>query len=153
MVDSPSLSSKLLQPERRPLLVADAQTVLESEVARKRGLGGMALKGAYKSVSTISPGFIEGVIGALLDEWIHAYDAEYEMWISAGSPGTFGAFLVGRKEAVAERMLEVTDRRAERTAHRGAAKLYGKLRGGAKKHVMEALPAVADLVDTHLDRA
>ena len=150
MSDSTHLSTRLLSPSNRPALIADAHQVLNTEVAKKSGLGGLALKGAYKSVSAISPGFIEGVLGVLLDEWIRAYDDEYTAWQGADSGLSFGGWLVDRQEQVSERMLEVTDRRAEGTSHRSAAKLYWKLRPGAKNHVMTALPAVADVIDRHL---
>ncbi|MBD91193.1 MAG: hypothetical protein CL940_12730 [Deltaproteobacteria bacterium] len=153
MSDSPHLSTRLLAPSNRPALIADAHEVLNTEVAKKSGLGGLALKGAYKSVSAISPGFIEGVLGVLLDEWIRAYDEEYTAWQAAGSDVSFGTWLVERQEVVSERMLEVTDRRAKSTSHQSAAKLYWKLRPGAKTHVITALPAVAGVVDRHLDQA
>jgi len=133
-------------------LIADAHQVLNTEVASKKGLGGLALKGAYKSVSAISPGFIEGVLGVLLDEWIRAYDDEYAQWQNAGSSVSFGTWLVDRQDAVSERMLEVTDRRARGTSHQSAAKLYWKLRPGAKAHVMTSLPAVAGVIDQHLEK-
>jgi hypothetical protein len=150
MSENTPLSSKLLSSTNRPLLIADAHRVLDVEVSKKRGLGGLALKGAYKTVSAIKPSFIEGVIGALLDEWIRAYDEEYAAWDVQGRPGTFGSFLVSRKTDVAERMLEVTDRRAKASPHQTAAALYWKMRGGAKSHVVDALPAVAEIVDRHL---
>lgn len=153
MSDSNSLSTRLLSPSNRPVLIADAHRVLNSEVAGKSGLGGLALKGAYKSVSAISPGFIEGVLGVLLDEWIRAYDEEFVAWKTADSGDSFGSWLVERQDQVSERMLDVTDRRAKSTTHKSAAKLYWKLRSGAKAHVMAALPAVATVVDKHLEDA
>lgn len=150
MSDPPNLSTLLLSPANRPGLISDAHQVLNAEVASKSGLGGLALKGAYKSVSAITPGFIEGVLGVLLDEWIRAYDAEYIAWQGSGSTASFGSWLVERQDAVSERMLEVTDRRARATSHQSAAKLYWKLRPGAKAHVVTALPAVAGVIDQHL---
>jgi len=152
MSDPGNLSTLLLSPSNRPELIRDAHEVLNTEVAKKSGLGGLALKGAYKTVSTISPGFIEGVLGVLLDEWIQAYDEEYIAWKAAGVDTSFGAWLVHRRDAVSERMLEVTDRRARGTSHKSAAKLYWKLRSGAKAHVMTSLPAVAGVVDQHLEK-
>lgn len=150
MSDAPNLSSLLLSPSNRPGLIADAHGVLNSEVAKKSGLGGLALKGAYKSVSAIAPGFIEGVLGVLLDEWIRAYDEEYVAWRASSSSASFGTWLVDRQDAVSERMLEVTDKRARATSHRSAGKLYWKLRPGAKAHVITSLPAVAGVIDQHL---
>ncbi len=152
MSDSSHLSTLLLSPANRPELIADAHHVLNTEVASKTGLGGLALKGAYKSVSAIRPGFIEGVLGVLLDEWVRAYDEEYSQWKSADSSMSFGDWLVDREAIVSERMLEVTDRRARNTAHKSAAKLYWKLRPGAKVHVITALPAVAQVIDQHLNK-
>lgn len=150
MSDAPNLSTLLLSPSNRPELIADAHKVLNAEVANKSGLGGLALKGAYKSVSAIKPGFIEGVLGVLLDEWIRAYDEEYVAWRESSSTASFGSWLVDRQDAVSERMLDVTDRRARGTSHQSAAKLYWKLRPGAKAHVITSLPAVAGVIDQHL---
>jgi hypothetical protein len=113
----------------------------------------LALKGAYKTVSAIAPGFIEGVLAVLLDEWIRAYDEEYVSWRASGSSASFGTWLVDRQDTVSERMLEVTDKRARGTSHQSAAKLYWKLRPGAKAHVITSLPAVAGVIDQHLARS
>lgn len=153
MSDPGNLSTLLLSPSNRPELIRDAHKVLNAEVSKKSGLGGLALKGAYKTVSAITPGFIEGVLGVLLDEWIRAYDEEYIAWKDADLETSFGTWLVDRQDVVSERMLEVTDRRAHGTSHKSAAKLYWKLRPGAKVHVMTSLPAVAGVVDQHLEKS
>ena len=144
-----TLKELLLTPEKRPVLLEDCHRLLDSEVGKKRGLSGKLLKGAYKTVSTIKPGFVRGVMDLLLEEWMTELQPEYEAFLAEGA-GTFGSYVLARKDLVAERMLAVTDRRAANTVHKTAGKLYNRLRGGAKAQVVESLPAAAVVLDKHL---
>jgi len=145
-----TLKEALLTPEKRPALLEDCHRMLDSEVGKKRGISGSLLKGAYKTVSKIKPGFIRGVMDLLLEEWMTELQPEYEAYQADGQAETFGDYLLQRKSAVAERMLAVTDRRAASTAHKTAGKLYKRLRGGAKEQVIASLPAAAVVLDRHL---
>lgn len=146
----PSLKEDLLAPERRPALVRDCKALVDSEVGRKAGLGGMAIKGAYKALQKIRSGFVEGVIEALLDPWVEQLEPVYAAWHDAGASGAFGDHVTAHKDDVAERLLAVTDARAERTQYSSARKLYKKLRPSAKEHVLEAVPGLARVVDKNL---
>jgi hypothetical protein len=145
-----TLHSHLLVPETRPRFLADCQRLLDDEVGSKKGFSGIAVKGAYSAVKAIKPGFVEGVLDVLLDEWVAELEPDYAAWRSGGASGKLSAHMLARRDAVAERLLHVTDRRAASTRHTTAKKLYDKLRTGAKAQVVEALPKVAALVDRYL---
>ena len=147
-----TLSQRLLKADTRPHLVSDCITELEEEVGSQRGIKGLAVKGGYKTVQAIKPGFIRGVLDVLLDEWTVALEDEFQRWRSEQSQGSFGDYLLGRKDLVAERMLGVTDKRAERSVHTTARKIYFKLRPSAKTQVMAALPRVTRVLDRYLNR-
>jgi hypothetical protein len=151
MSDPKTLADRLLDPAVHPRLMSDCARLLDAEVARKRGLSGMAIKGAYKTVQAIKPGFIRGVTELLVGEWIVELEPDYRGWRDGGGEGSFGQALLRQRDAVAERMLRVTDRRAEGTPHKTAKKLYFKLRPGAKVQVVEALPGVGRVLDSHLE--
>ena len=58
-------------------------------------------------------------------------------------------FLAVVCEVLAAR-LSVTDARAERTSHTTAKKMYGRMRDGAKRNVVEAIPALGRMIEKHL---
>ena len=96
----------VLQPDA----VLPAQVDLQrAQVGRKRGISGSLLKGAYKTVSKIKPGFIRGVMNLLLDEWTAELEPHYTAFHSAGGEGSFGTYLLGRKDAVADSMIETEE--------------------------------------------
>jgi len=44
----------------------------------------------------------------------------------------------------------VTDARAANTSHTTAKKMYGRMREGAKHNVIEAIPALARMIEKHV---
>ncbi len=146
----PSLKEQLLTDAVRPVLVQQCTELVDQEVASKRGLSGMAIKGAYKTVKAIKRGFVPGVVDFLLDEWVEKLEPYYTDFLTGGS-GDFSAYIAGRRSEVAESLLEVTDGRATTTAHKTAGKVYKKLRPTAKQNVSEAVPKLARIVQGHLN--
>ncbi len=145
-----TLRDKLLNEEVRPKLVDDCCQLLDREVAGKKGISGLAVKGAYATVKAIKPGFVRGVVDFLLDEWVDKLEAYYVRYHEDGAAGSFGLYCGTHRGAVAESLLEVTDARARSTKHATAAKLYGKLRPNAKTQVEEAVPNLGAVVDRYL---
>jgi hypothetical protein len=133
----------------RPKVVDDCVNLIDSQVKAKGGLSGMAIKGAYATIKTIKKGFVPGVVETLLDDWLGKLQPHYDKW-SAGGKGTFAEFVIARSDDVAEDLLQVTDERAATTKHTTAKKAYEKMRGGAKKNVIEAIPELARLIEKHL---
>lgn len=136
----------------RPEVVAGCIVLIDAEVKAKRGVKGIAIKGAYRTVKAIKPRMVRDVVEALLDDWLAKMEPYYRDWTSAGS-GSFAEFVGERSEDVAEDLLTVTDERAAKTKHKTAGKLYRRLRPSAKVNVASAVPELGALIEGHLDDA
>ena len=149
MSPMPTLVERIAVPPQRAKVVEDCCHLIDEQVKHKSGLSGMAVKGAYATIKTIKRGFVPGVVEALLDDWLKKLQPHYDRWASGGS-GTFSEFVIARSDDVAEDLLAVTDERAETTTHTTAKKAYLRMRGSAKKNVIEAIPDLARLIEQHL---
>lgn len=135
-------------PDKRAAVIKDSLQVLDDEVGDKGGIGGIAIKAAYKVVKGISPDFLQKVVDGLLNDFLHALDPLYQSAIGAGKAAQTA--LTGNPSAVADALLSITDTRAQRVKNPVVGKAYGKLRGSAKKHVEAAVPRLATLLGKHL---
>lgn len=142
-----SLSEILLDPARRPAVVADLQLLVDEEVSDKNGVSGTVLKTGYATVKKLKPGVVPTAVDRMLPEFASALEPFYASYRGAGG-ADFGAFLAGRPDA-ADALLGVTDARAERTSSDALKKVYGKLRPHGHKNVEEALPRLGRLVEKH----
>jgi len=142
-----TLRELLAGPDKRPALIADALGVLDAEVADKSGLSGIAVKTAFKVVKGISPGFLREVVDHLLDDFLDALDPLYQEALKSGvAPRQHLQANPGR---VADALLGITDRRAQRAKNQMVKATYEKLRGQAKKHVEAAVPRLGELFQRH----
>jgi hypothetical protein len=142
-----SLSEQLGQGEKRSAVVDDAVKVLDEEVADKGGLTGLAIKGAYKLVQGIRPGFIRHVVDQLFDEFLTALDPIYQEAVAKKRPA--GAYLLENGSRAADALLRVTDEKAERAQSAAIKSAYSKLRPMAKKQVEAATPRLGKLLERH----
>lgn len=142
-----SLSEQLGSGDARSKVIEDACHVLDQEVADKGGLSGIAIKGAYKVLQGVKPGFVREVVDALLDDFLGALDPLYQEAASKQRPA--GAYLRENSGRVADALLAVTDRRAQEAKRQVIRSAYDKLRPMAKKQVEAAAPRLADLLDRH----
>jgi hypothetical protein len=144
-----SLKEQLGTGEKRQQVIEDAIKVLDAEVADKSGLTGLAVKGGYKVVQGVRPGFVRDVVTGLLDDFLDATDPIYQEAKQKGRPA--GAYLLENKGRVAESLLGVTDRKAQR-AEGMLKKAYDKLRPLAKGQVEAATPRLAQLLEKHAEK-
>lgn len=138
----------------RGRVIEDCVALVEAQVKAKSGLSGAAIRTAYATIKRIKKGFVADVIDGMLDEWLEKLQPYYDSWSSgaAGDDGTtFSEFLIARSDDVAEDLLSVTDRRAETSKHKTAKKAYLKMRGSAKNHVTEAVPALGRVFERRLE--
>ena len=134
-------------PNKRPRLIDDALRVLDQEVDDKSGLGGLAVKAAFKVVKGVSPGFLRGVVDHLLDDFLDALDPIYQEAQTRGvAPRQHLQSNPGR---VADALLSITDKRAQRAKNAVIKSTYERLRGQAKKHVEAAVPRLGELFQRH----
>jgi hypothetical protein len=145
----PSLKEQLGSGEKRQQVIDDAVKVLDAEVADKGGLTGLAVKGGYKLVQGIRPGFVNDVVTRLLDDFLDAMDPLYQEAKQKGRPA--GAYLLENKARVAEGLLGVTDRKAQ-GADGVLKKAYEKLRPLAKGQVESAVPRLSQLLEKHAEK-
>ncbi len=145
----PSLKEQLSTGAKREQVIDDAIKVLDAEVADKGGLTGLAVKGGYKVVQGVRPGFVRDVVGNLLDDFLEAMDPLYQEAKQKGRPA--GAYLQENKSRLADALLGVTDRKAAR-ADGMLKKAYEKLRPLAKGQVEAAVPRLSGLLEKHAEK-
>lgn len=138
-----SLPELLLDPARRDQVVAALVGTVESEVQRKSGLTGVALKTALKAVQKISPDLVRRAVNGMLPDMAQRLDP---MWQARGDQ-PFAVYLPSRADEAADALLAVTDERAARPKHAAVAKVYNTVRPKAKSQVIDALPAVGRTID------
>lgn len=139
-------------PGKRERVLDDCVRLIDEEVSSKGGLLAMPLKAAYKVVKGLKPGFVRGAMDFLLDDFCRALEPFYRSWADAPpeSRGPLADALRKNEGAVADALLSITDKRAERSSHTTVKSLYQKLRGAAKGHVIAALPRLARTIQPHL---
>jgi hypothetical protein len=142
-----SLREQLGGPDKRAKVIEDACQVLDQEVGDKGGITGMAIKGAYKLLQGIKPGFIKEVVNALLDDFLDALDPIYQEAAAKKRPA--GAYLRENSSRTADALLQVTDRKAQEAQRAMVKSAYEKLRGMAKKQVETACPRLGGLLERH----
>jgi hypothetical protein len=142
-----SLSEQLGTGDKRRAVVDDALTVLDQEVQDKGGLTGLAIKGAYKVVQGVRPGFVRQVVDGLLDDFLSSLDPIYQEACQKQRPA--GQYLLENKSRVADALLRVTDDKAAHAKGGGLKGAYEKLRPMAKKQVEAATPRLSALLERH----
>ena len=133
----------------RPQVVEECVGLIDAQVKQK----GFVIKSAYATIKAIKKKFVPEVVDALLDEWLAKLQPHYDRWGSARtqpSATSLSDFLVARSDDVAEDLLSVTDARADKTTHTTAKKMYLRMRAGAKKDVVAAIPDLAKLIEKHV---
>lgn len=141
---------EVLQDEARRRAVAkDGATLVDREVAAKRGIRAAALKAGYKTVKAIKPGIIEESMYALTPRFAPAIDPHWAKAVQTGDPQRY---FDERASEIAESLLGVTDERAKNAKNRVMLRVYNGLRGQAKKYTTESVPSLAGLIEKHVGR-
>ena len=140
-----TLVEQIGNPTKRPAVISDCAELIDRQVKQKN----FVIKAAYSTIKAIKKGFINETVDALLDDWLGKIQPHYDKW-STAKASSFSDYLVARQDDVAEDLLSVTDERAQKTSHTTAKKMYGKMRDGAKRNVVEAIPDLAKLIEKHL---
>ncbi len=142
---SATLVEQLGKEPRRPLVIEDCVALIDAQVKQK----GFMVKSAYTVIKGIKKKFVPEVVDSLLDEWLGKIQPHYDKWAAAKTT-SLSDFMVARSDDVAEDLLSVTDGRAEKTTHTTAKKMYLKMREGAKRDVVSAIPDLAKMLEKHL---
>jgi hypothetical protein len=143
-----SLKDLAQDPAKRKTVIDDAMRVLDLEVADKGGVSGLAIKAGYKLVQGVKPGFVRDAVDNLLDDFLEALQPVYQEAVDKGVKPS--KYLVDQSDRVADALLGITDRRAEKAERPALKKMYEKLRPTAKKHVVAAAPRLGEMLDKHV---
>lgn len=143
----PSLAETLTDETKKTAVVDDCCKLIDEEVKDKGGISGLALKAGYGAVKGIKPGFVRQVVTDLLPEFARVLDPIHAEATAQGKPVT--SHFEANSPRVADSLLSITDAKAK-TAKSGVVKgTYEKLRPTAKKHVEQAVPRLARLIEKH----
>jgi hypothetical protein len=145
-----SLKEIIQDPGVAQSVAADGLRVLDEEIAKRSGIGGMAIKGAYKVVKNIQGGrLLEKAVKVLMPEFIDKLDPHFSRYQEEGKGETLEAYLRPHYDSLADELLAVTDRKIKETDNRAVRGTYDKLRPKARKEVVASLPALARMIEKY----
>jgi hypothetical protein len=145
------VKDRLLDDNARPSVISDCVQLIDAEVASKRGVGGVMIKGGYKAFKKFKPSIVKDAVEALLESFTEALDGVYEEYLSEGTNASFDSWANRRRSSVAGSLLGITDNIIGGTDKVAVKKMYGGMRKIAKKNVEEAVPGIARLVIKYVD--
>jgi type II secretory pathway component PulF len=138
-----TLDDVLADPARREAFLDAGVTLIEGQVAAKRGLSGMAIKAGFSAVQAIRPGMVRAALAQLLPSFAPAVAP----FVARGQASGDLAGLFAREAcAVANALLSVTDARAARAEQPVLKRTYAALRSAAHAHTAEAVPDLGRLL-------
>jgi len=140
-----TLTEILLNDESRPRVEADCAALIEREVASKGGVSGFAIKAAFKTIKVFKRDIVPDAVHHLLPEFVANLEPIYAEHQAAGG-GDVKAYAVTQSERIADALLSITDGRAERSKHTTLVKAYRSLRPRGREQVIQAMPAVGDML-------
>lgn len=148
-----NLSAELTGPKRETV-VRDLTEFADQTVSQQSGITGVAVKGAYSAVQKIRPDIISRGIDGLLPDVAEALQPHWNDYVSAGgggsdTAGTFGTFLDNRRDQVADSLLEIGDRAADRLDNPALVKIYRGVRGRGEKIMAANVAGIGRVVEQH----
>ncbi|MEH2243810.1 DUF6918 family protein [Nostoc sp.] len=140
------LNDGLLNPTKKAMVVDDCCKMIEGQLAAKSGMSGIALKTAFAALKGVKPGYIPYVVEQILPQCFTALDPVWSEGVEKGNPIEH---LSANRSHTADALLGVTDARVKDVKRQIVRGTYEKLRGSAKKHVEEAVPDLAKVIDNY----
>ena len=146
-----SLKRSMEDPGVSESALQDGMRVLDEEIAKRSGVGGLAIKGAYKVIKRIRGGrTLEKALRILMPEFIDKLDPYYARFQEEGAGKAWEEYLLPHYGAIADELLAVTDRKIQETDNRAIRGAYDKLRPRAHKEVVASLPALARMMGRYI---
>ncbi len=137
------LPNLLQDATTRAKLINACVDLIDTQVAAKGGLGGVALKTAYGVVKGLGASYIPGAIERLLPEMLTALDP---LWSEGAATGDAAAYLKEHRALTADSLLSVTDTRIAHSSNSLIKTTYQRLRQSVKGDVEAAVPGLADIL-------
>lgn len=147
------VKDKLIDGGKRPEVIADCVRLVDSEVASKKGVTGMMIKGGYKAFKALRPTIVKEAVEHLLDDFIGIADGHYDEYLEQEpqKSTSFENWSKQRDSRIADDMLGITDRIMDKTNKVALKKIYKGMRPVAQKNVAQAVPGIARLVQKYMD--
>jgi hypothetical protein len=146
-----SLQEMIQDPVLYDAVLKDSARVLDEEVAKKSGISGLAIKGAYMLLKNIKQGkALRKVLEVLMPEFIRKLDPYFQRYQTEGKGKRWSEFLRPYYDTLADDFLAVTDEKARQADSAQVRKTYEKLRPKARKDVVASMPALAVMMEKHL---
>ena len=143
-----NLNDVLSDDAKRASIIEDVCSLVDGEVGKQKGLGGVAVKAGYKLVQGIRPGFVRNVVQTLLPEFATALQPIVDRAQANGQ--SVSDYFRSNSGEVAEALLAVTDGRVQGSDHGSIKGAYRKLRGSARKNVENAIPGLGSIIETYV---
>lgn len=142
-----NLNDALNDEAKRASITNDVVQLVDDEVAKQRGISGVAVKAGYKLVQGIKPAFVRNVVQTLLPEFAAVLEPIRQKALAHGE--SVSRYFDTHREEVAEALLAVTDARVQRSDHGSVKSAYNKLRGSARKNVEGAVPGLGAIIEKY----
>jgi fructosamine-3-kinase len=143
-----TLNDVLNDEAGRASIVEDVCRLVDDEVAKQRGISGVAVKAGYRLVQGVKPGFVRNVVQTLLPEFAAALEPVRQKAVAQGQ--AVSSYFTAHQTEVAEALLSVTDSRADKSEHGSVKGAYHKLRGSARKNVEAAVPHLGLIIEKYV---
>lgn len=142
------VKEKLLDGAQRPRVVADCVQLVDDQVAAKKGVTGLMIKGGYKAFKAIKPGIVREAVENLLDDFVEIADGHYAEYLKVQPDKSTGfeTWATVREGRIADDLLHVTDNIIERSEKIALKKIYYGMRKVAERNVAQAVPDIARLI-------
>lgn len=134
----------------RPHLLQHCMEMIQAEVARKRGMTGVAIRKGFNMLNRVRPTVVQDILNGLLDDFVDGLEPLRLEYLRSNQDVEFEQYLASRAPRVAETLLTITDARATRAHNRIIRCAYMRLRPIASQQIQDAVPAVARLVEETL---
>lgn len=141
-----SLTEALKDETKKKAIIQDALKLVDEEVASKGGISGFAVKKGYDAVKSVKPGFVPDVLNKLLPEFAAKAQPIWDEGVKDGKPVPL---FEKNRARVADALLSVTDSKIDSAKSGMVRSTYSMLRGSAKKHVEDAVPRLAKLLEKY----
>lgn len=143
-----SLSSILLSMPDQEALVNDLAHTLETHIASKSGIAGMAMKMGFNALRSAKPDIAARATRTLLPDIARALDPLHSEFKS-GNSKDFGNFLGQHAERAAQLVIGATDQRIGSSKNATAKAVYQRFRGSASDELQKLLPALGQVLARH----
>lgn len=140
------VKDRLLDEGVRREVISDCVKLIGTEVAAKKGVSGMMIKGGYKAFQKFKPSIVKDAVEALLESFTEVLDDVYEEYLEEDGKTPFDKWAVRKKSSIANAMLGITDSIIGDSDKPAIKKIYSGMRKIAQKNVEEAVPGISRLV-------